>query len=109
MGWGRGEWRREGGGDSPVEDSDDDLMPGSLCNVIPGMVNIDTARKQKSRLRLVYFILRSTAKIWSWDLDLKSHTKQEGGTRQTLVYKTDGLTTTLPQLKQISHSIFLFF
>ena len=35
----------EGLGDSPVEDSDDDLIPGSLCNVIPGMVNIDTAEK----------------------------------------------------------------
>ena len=35
----------EGLGDSPVEDSDDDLIPGSLCNVIPGMVNIDTAGK----------------------------------------------------------------
>ena len=30
-------------GISPVEDSDDNLMPGSLCNVIPGMVNIEIA------------------------------------------------------------------
>ena len=38
-----GEWSGGGWGNSPVEDSDDDLMPVSLCNVIPGMVNMDTA------------------------------------------------------------------
>ena len=100
----------ESGVDSPVEDSDDDLMPGSLCNVIPGMVNIDTARKQKTRLRLVYFVLCSTAKKWSWDLDLKSHTKEEAGTRPTqdrwLNYY---ICHQVFYIRLISHSIFLFF
>ena len=30
----------------PDDDNEDDLMPGSLCKAIPGMVNIDTAGNQ---------------------------------------------------------------
>ena len=27
----------------PVDDKDEDLIPGSLCKIIPGSVNMDTA------------------------------------------------------------------
>ena len=33
----------------PDDDNEDDLMPGSLCKAIPGMVNIDTAGNQNKK------------------------------------------------------------
>ena len=34
----------------PDDDNEDDLMPGSRCRAIPGIVNIDTAENQKRNI-----------------------------------------------------------